>query len=505
MFKKVLMVICIGLSLFGRYRQGDTVSYIRDYKHVCYERAVWSTVSKSTCSIEGSRELVCSVCGNVLDTGKILCKHCKTEWFNEKISDCINGGKKVLRCVDCGKEYARVSVSKLGHEYADCRCIRCGSLSYVDDKSGTIILTQDMCETLGIRREVAVVIPETVNYYGKEYRVVGLGSSMFYNCSGITSIVMPDSIIYVGSHAFDYCTGMMSCKLSKNLRTIEQAAFQCCFKLRHVDMPDSVEYIGNYAFNHCESLDESSFRIPSSLKHIGLNDKYPAHMFYDCGNKSFKGFTGGNDRYTPIDGILYARGGKTLVSIPVGKEFSDGTYTMPNSVETVGELSFSRNKNIQRLVISNKLVVDRELTTDEKWSYLNYGNPLSIACYVYGNVGEYLVREDNLRYVSIEGILYTKDMRKVIAIPSQYKGSIVIPDGVTEWGSESLWSCVEEFQNLAFGGISGISIPKSLVNIAPDQVSAVNSLHKCFGTTINVDNGNPRYYVTASGFLKEKE
>lgn len=72
-------------------------------------------------------------------------------------------------------------------------------------------------------------------------------------------------------------------------------------------------------------------------------------------------------------------------------------------------------------------------------------------------------------------------------------------------GSKALWSCVEEFRGLAFIGISVIGIPKSLVSIAPDQVFAVNSLHKCFGTTINVEEGNTRYYVTASGFLREKE
>lgn len=59
-------------------------------------------------------------------------------------------------------------------------------------------------------------------------------------------------------------------------------------------------------------------------------------------------------------------------------------------------------------------------------------------------------------------------------------------------------SCVEEFHGLAFSGISVIGIPKSLVSIALDQVTAVNSLHKCFGTTINVDDGNTRYYVTAN-------
>ena len=505
MFKKALMVVCIGLSLFGRYSGKATLDFIRDYRHECSSEAVWCVDVPSTCSVEGSRRLVCGVCGKVLKERPILRKHCEKEWFTEKYPDCVNNGKKVLRCTDCSKEYARVLVPKLYHEYVDCECVRCESLNYVDEENDTIILTKDIYECLGLPRQGRVVIPEYVEYYGSRYRVVGIGSDVFDNCQTLTSIEMPDSITHIGSYAFNYCTGLTSCKLSKNLRKIDQAAFQCCFKLQHITLPDSIEYIGNYAFNHCESLDTSSFRIPSGLEHIGLDDKCPAHMFYDCGKDDFEEFIGGNDYYSVIDGILYAMGGKTLVSIPRGKVFENGTYVMPDGVETIGELSFSRNKDIKRVVISNKLIIDREPTTSERWSYLNFGNPLSVACYVYGSVREYDVRSDNPRYAASNGILYTKNMRKVVAIPSQYSGSVVIPGGVTEWGSEALWSCVGEFRGLAFGGISSVSIPESLVNIADDQVNAINDLHKCFGTTISVSSKNSKYYVTNSGYLTEKE
>lgn len=54
--------------------------------------------------------------------------------------------------------------------------------------------------------------------------------------------------------------------------------------------PDTVETIDNFAFNHCQSLDASSFHIPTNVKRIGRYISYPAHMFYDCGTDDFTAF-----------------------------------------------------------------------------------------------------------------------------------------------------------------------------------------------------------------------
>lgn len=47
-----------------------------------------------------------------------------------------------------------------------------------------------------------LVIPSSVVYNEKEYSVTSIGSDAFYYCSGLTSVVIPNSVTSIGSYAF---------------------------------------------------------------------------------------------------------------------------------------------------------------------------------------------------------------------------------------------------------------------------------------------------------------
>lgn len=46
-----------------------------------------------------------------------------------------------------------------------------------------------------------VMIPEEVN----SYKVVQIGEKAFYNCEGLTSVSIPNSVTSIGEYAFQLC------------------------------------------------------------------------------------------------------------------------------------------------------------------------------------------------------------------------------------------------------------------------------------------------------------
>ena len=53
-----------------------------------------------------------------------------------------------------------------------------------------------------------LVIPETVTYKSKTYRVTTIGSGAFDGCTGLTSVTIPNSVTTIGYFAFRDCTNL---------------------------------------------------------------------------------------------------------------------------------------------------------------------------------------------------------------------------------------------------------------------------------------------------------
>ena len=100
-----------------------------------------------------------------------------------------------------------------------------------------------------------VVIPSSITVEGKEYTVTSIGNSAFYECSGLTSVTIPNSVTNIGDGAFGGCSGLTSITIPNSVTSIGESAFNGCSKLTSVTIPNSVTSIGWGAFGSCTQLE----------------------------------------------------------------------------------------------------------------------------------------------------------------------------------------------------------------------------------------------------------
>ena len=127
----------------------------------------------------------------------------------------------------------------------------------------------------------SVVIPEKVTYDSKEYSVTSIGERAFYECSGLTSITIPNSVTSIGQYAFESCSGLTAvhitdlsawCKIefgyyNSNPTRYAHHLYLNGEEITNLVIPDDITSIGNYAFYGCSGL--TSVTIPNSVTSIG--------------------------------------------------------------------------------------------------------------------------------------------------------------------------------------------------------------------------------------------
>ena len=96
-----------------------------------------------------------------------------------------------------------------------------------------------------------VVIPSNVTYAGVTYGVISIGNHAFYQCIGLKSVFIPESVTSINEYAFKGCKNLNTINLPEDLVSIGMYAFSQCSSITSITMPESVDSIAPFAFSDC--------------------------------------------------------------------------------------------------------------------------------------------------------------------------------------------------------------------------------------------------------------
>lgn len=294
-----------------------------------------------------------------------------------------------------------------------------------------------------------------------------LGSFAFEGCRNIKKIVIPKQLSDIGTGAFKGCTSIATVKADSGVTKLPDELFADCTSLKTISLPDTITdfgldvfantawynakangfvYLGKYLYGYktaYKSTDSTgdpsapvnlsiksgtlaaakgSLRganvvkliIPSSLRYLDTYALYPAY--------NIKQFSVNKDNkyFTVKDKSLLSYDMKKLICAV--SEYNNDSYTVPSTVNEIGDLAFKFNKDINNIYVSENVVKFGA-------SPFNNGNSKRAVVCMEGSAAAAAAKDDDVNRIYLEaGIMLNKSKLTLGAGESVTLSATVTPD-----------------------------------------------------------------------------
>ncbi|MCH5246415.1 MAG: leucine-rich repeat protein [Muribaculaceae bacterium] len=290
-----------------------------------------------------------------------------------------------------------------------------------------------------------LILPEKVTYNGEQYTLTTIGEYGFIECSGLTSITIPNSVTSIGNSAFDGCSGLTKVEISdlaawygiqfasykSNPLSYAHHLYLNGSEITEIVIPNEVTSIGNYVFAGWSGL--KKLEIHKSVTSIG--------------NSAFDGCSG-------------------LTSIDI-----------PGSVTTIGDRAFQSCSGLTSVTIGNGAtsIGNEAFSLCSGLTSIDIpGSVTTIGMYAFGNCSSLTSLDipEGVTTLGYMAIGYCENLT-----------TVSLPSSLRKIGS-SLFEGCDRLKNVNM--TNGIAIPDGVTEIS--DVSGYGYIYTCLAETLIIPN-----------------
>ncbi len=285
-------------------------------------------------------------------------------------------GKKAFDSSSLLKLVLPARISSFNKEMVD-TCSKLESIDIVGEYANAKYASIDGVVFNGAKTELLVYPRGKAGEYVIPTGVTRIAENAFASCSNLTGVTISGQVTEIAKEAFKSCSKMETLVFEGDANdfglTIRELAFSSCSSLTEVVLPANLVKMEKNAFASTSKLTNVtvlsvSADIDFATNAFGTTAATPVfyvtdltigkdtHTFEVAGVFGTKllnvNVDAENPYYTSIDGVLYDKDVTVVIYYPTAKE---GSYTLPNTVVTIGARVFQSKTGITDITFPNTL------------------------------------------------------------------------------------------------------------------------------------------------------
>lgn len=364
--------------------------------------------------------------------------------------------------------------------------------------------------------------------------IINIGDFCFYEMNTLKDITLPDTLETIGGAAFAYTSLENVIDIPESTREIYAYAFAYT-KIKGVSFNECLERLCSYAFSNCRAMG-GTLKLPQSLNYIG------SWVFVNCsslvggvtipGNVESVG-EGAFFNCPEMTGEIVLEEGVTEIGMGAfgADSASHSGFTavsFPSTLRKIGPYAFQLAAKIKHIDLPEGLEIISDGAFDHMTGLDNESLVIPSTVRIIGgdynvdkntgygghvfydmgnneNFKSIEVADGNESFTSVDGVLYSKDMTRLVGYPRGKRDEVYeIPEGVLQM-DELCFSRVAYLKRIVLPDSYIISedVPPNVLNQDGNSLSVALYVY----TAVNAVDVKPtnENYVSENGILYSKD